>query len=189
MSHTPGKQAIRERSLGARRSLPDRPAADRALIEAAIELVRGRHTIAAYAPMPGEPGGPGLLDALAAVVPTVLAPVLLSDLDLDWARYSGSLPDRGPRGFAEPDGPRLGLDAIGRTEVVLVPAVAVDRTGVRLGRGGGSYDRALARVSPGVPVVALLYDSELLERLPAEPHDRPVTAALTPSGLHRFGDA
>ena len=53
-----------------------------------------------------------------------------------------------------------------------------------LGRGGGSYDRALARVPPGTPVVALLYPDELRASLPAAPHDRPVTAVLTPTGLH-----
>lgn len=63
-----------------------------------------------------------------------------------------------------------------------MPAVAVDRTGLRLGRGGGSYDRALARVGPAILTVALLYDGELVSRLPAEPHDQRVRAAVTPSG-------
>jgi 5-formyltetrahydrofolate cyclo-ligase len=65
---------------------------------------------------------------------------------------------------------------------VVVPALAVDRRGVRLGRGGGSYDRALARLAAGATAVALLHDGELLDALPAEAHDRAVTAAVTPSG-------
>jgi len=64
--------------------------------------------------------------------------------------------------------------------------VAVDRTGVRLGRGGGSYDRALARVGPGTLRVAVVYDTELLDLLPAEPHDVPVHGAVTPQGFVRF---
>jgi 5-formyltetrahydrofolate cyclo-ligase len=64
--------------------------------------------------------------------------------------------------------------------VVLVPALAVDESGNRLGRGGGSYDRALARVGGQVPTIALVYDGELVGRLPAEPHDRPVRAAASP---------
>jgi 5-formyltetrahydrofolate cyclo-ligase len=64
-----------------------------------------------------------------------------------------------------------------------VPALLVDRSGMRLGRGGGSFDRALGRVAAGVPVVALVYDGEIVERVPREPHDRSVTAALTPRGL------
>ena len=69
----------------------------------------------------------------------------------------------------------------------MVPALAVGASGTRLGRGGGSYDRALARVRPGVPVLALLYDGELLDEVPAEPHDRAVTLVVQPSGVTRFG--
>jgi len=63
---------------------------------------------------------------------------------------------------------------------VLVPALAVDRAGNRLGRGGGSFDRALARVGPLVPLIALVYDDELIDRVPAERHDVPVRAAVSP---------
>lgn len=157
---------------------PAREAADRALVATAVRLVAGSAAIAAYAPMPAEPGGPGLVDALAVVVDTVLLPVLRPDLDLDWTRHGG-----------EPAGARLGVAAIAGVDLVLVPAVAVDRAGVRLGRGGGSYDRALARVRAGTPVVALLYPGELVDALVCEPHDRPVTAVLLPSGLHTLSPA
>ena len=65
-------------------------------------------------------------------------------------------------------------------DVVLVPALAVDGQGNRLGRGGGSFDRALARVGPLIPVIALLYDSELLPSVPAEEHDQSVRAVARP---------
>ena len=81
---------------------------------------------------------------------------------------------------AHPVGSRV--DAVARADLVVVPALAVDRYGFRLGRGGGSYDRALARVSASTLTVALLHDGELLDRLPAEPHDRPVRAVVTPGG-------
>jgi 5-formyltetrahydrofolate cyclo-ligase len=68
----------------------------------------------------------------------------------------------------------------------VVPALAVDRRGSRLGRGGGSYDRALARVPAGRPVLALLYDGECPEVVPTEPHDRRVTVAVTPHAVLRF---
>jgi len=71
---------------------------------------------------------------------------------------------------------------------VLVPGLAVDRSGMRLGRGGGSYDRALARVPVGTPVLVLLYDGEVLDRVPADDHDRRVTAAVTASGVVRLVD-
>ena len=67
-----------------------------------------------------------------------------------------------------------------------MPALAVDRRGMRLGRGGGCYDRALGRVPRGTPVCALLHDGELLDEVPCEPHDRPVTHVVTPTGLTAF---
>jgi 5-formyltetrahydrofolate cyclo-ligase len=87
-------------------------------------------------------------------------------------------------------GSRLGPDAVATADVVLLPGLAVSTRGERLGRGGGSYDRALGRVPPGRPVLALLYDGELLPAVPAEPHDRPVTGVVTPSGArHLVGPA
>jgi 5-formyltetrahydrofolate cyclo-ligase len=143
--------------------------------------------VAGYAPMPGEPGGAELVAALTAVVGTLLLPVLLPDGDLDWAAYDGDLGDPGPAGFRAPAGPRLGPDAITQARLVLVPALAVDRAGRRLGRGGGSYDRALARLGPGVPVLALLYEPELVDVVPTEPHDRTVTGVLRPGGAQSCG--
>jgi 5-formyltetrahydrofolate cyclo-ligase len=181
------KQAARRRFLAARRALPAdvRQADDRTLIVGAVALVQGSGTVAAYAPMPGEPGGAGLVTALAAAVETLLLPVLLPDLDLDWTPYEpGTPPGAGVR--RDPAGPTLGVSAIAAAEVVLVPAVAVDSGGIRLGRGGGSYDRALARVRLETPVIALLYGPEVVDDLPREPHDRPVTAVLTPDGLRRL---
>ncbi|MEV6298077.1 5-formyltetrahydrofolate cyclo-ligase [Actinoplanes sp. NPDC051861] len=88
----------------------------------------------------------------------------------------------GPRGLLEPTGRRLGVDAIREADLVLVPALAVGRDGIRMGRGGGSYDRVLARLpQPGPLVVALLHDGEDVDSVPAEPHDRPVHAVITPT--------
>ncbi len=109
--------------------------------------------------------------------PGWLLPVLLDDDDLDWAAYDGHLAP-GRRGLLEPVGPRLGVDAIAACDLVLVPALRVDRSGNRLGRGGGSYDRALARAT-GL-TVALLHDDELVEAVPHESHDVPVNAVATP---------
>ena len=75
--------------------------------------------------------------------------------------------------------PLLGRDAIAGCDLVLVPALLVDRSGTRLGKGGGCYDRALSRTT-GL-TVALLHDHELVDVLPAEPHDVRVDAVATPS--------
>lgn len=160
---------------------------DQALVAAVRALVRDHRRVAAYVPMTGEPGGSALTDVLAADVPQLLLPVLRPDFDLDWALHEGAFAPGHHRRLSEPVGARLGVDAITTATLVLVPALAVDGTGARLGRGGGSYDRALARVPAGVPVVALLYPDEILPAVPREPHDRPVTGALTPAGLTWFG--
>jgi 5-formyltetrahydrofolate cyclo-ligase len=179
------KARIRASVLAARRAMPPevRTGADAAIRTALAALARGRSRITGYVPLPGEPGGADLPAVLAdAVAPgELLLPVLGADLDLDWARYTGDLV-RAARGLREPAGPRLGVDAVASADLVVVPAVAVDRQGTRLGRGGGSYDRALARVGRGVLVVAALYDGELVDRLPAQAHDRPVGAVVTPTG-------
>lgn len=140
--------------------------------------------VAAYVSVGTEPGTDALLEALRAAGTRVLVPVLLEDGDLDWAPYEGtdSLVPAG-RGLREPVAPRLGREAVRQAQVVLVPGLAVDGLGTRLGRGGGSYDRALARVGAGVPVAIVLHDDEVLPVVPAQEHDRPVSHALTPSGV------
>jgi 5-formyltetrahydrofolate cyclo-ligase len=151
----------------------------------AWEPVRRAATVAAYASVATEPGTGPLLDGLLATGRRVLLPVLLPDDDLDWAEHTGPLA-RAARGLLQPAGPRLGPHAVATADVVIVPGLAVDATGMRLGRGGGSYDRALARVPVGTPVCVLLYDDEVVERVPADSHDRGVTAAATPSGIRWF---
>jgi 5-formyltetrahydrofolate cyclo-ligase len=186
----PPKTEVRRTILARRHALPAparAAAAARVQAELAALVRRRRPTLmTAYVPVGSEPGGPDLPDALvAALAPdaVLLLPVLLPDLDLDWAPYTDrdALVAAG-RGLREPPGERWGADAVARADLVVVPALAVDRNGIRLGRGGGSYDRALARVASGTLIVALLHDGELLEELPAEPHDRRVWAVLTPGG-------
>lgn len=178
------KPELRSAILSTRRSTPvevrrQADAAIRANLAALVAEI-GARTVCAYRPMTGEPGGAQLPDLPGAS--RVLLPVLRPDLDLDWAAYPAPLV-AGRYGLAEPDGPRLGVEAIASADLVVAPGLAVSTDGVRLGRGGGSYDRALARVSPSALVVVPLYDGELVDRLPAEPHDRPVDAVVTPSGV------
>ena len=186
------KAALRRRLLADRARLsPDqRAAAARALRDAILELpqVQMAGTIAAYYSLSSEPDTHGLVYALWKRGGYVLLPLLRPDADLDWASYEG--PDSlrpGPRGLAEPAEPPRGMDAVARADLVLVPALAVDRGGVRLGRGGGSYDRALARVASGIPTIALLYDGELLDEVPADDHDQRVRLVARPSaGITRL---
>jgi 5-formyltetrahydrofolate cyclo-ligase len=139
-------------------------------------------TVAAYYSMGTEPETHRLVFGMWKRGTYVILPRQRADGDLEWASYEG--PDSlvpGPRGVLEPSEPSRGVEAISRAALVLVPALAVDRRGQRLGRGGGSYDRALARVGERVPVVALLFDGELIDQVPASGHDRPVSAVALPS--------
>ncbi|MER6068852.1 5-formyltetrahydrofolate cyclo-ligase [Streptomyces sp. NPDC001817] len=171
----------------------------RALAEHALELPELAHarTVAAYVSVGSEPGTPALLDALRTRGVRVLLPALLPDNDLDWGEYAG--PDSlarvqhgGKMALFEPSGARLGPDAVTAADVVLLPGLAVDARGMRLGRGGGSYDRVLARLERAGArprLVVLLYDTEVVARVPAEEHDKPVHAVVTPSGVRRFPGA
>ena len=165
-SGSAAKVAVRDRLLTTRRrrGLLEMQADARAVTEhlLAWEPLRRAATVAAYVSIPGEPGTGPLLETLVARGRHVLLPVVLPDGDLDWARHDGPLVAAG-FGLLEPTGPRLGPEAVATADVVLVPALAVDRRGMRLGRGGGYYDRALGRVPVGTPVCALLHDGELLD--------------------------
>ncbi|WP_432496280.1 5-formyltetrahydrofolate cyclo-ligase [Kineococcus gypseus] len=177
------------RKLGLRRAVrarrrergPDEAAdVDAALARTllACPLVAGAQRVACYSSGPGEPGTRSALAELRRHGVEVLLPVLLPDADLDWEV-------RAVRPGAGRAASRLGPHAIATADVVVVPALAVDTAGHRLGQGGGSYDRALRRVPPRVPVVALVHDDELLDAavspLPVLPHDRPVHAVVTPT--------
>jgi 5-formyltetrahydrofolate cyclo-ligase len=179
------KAVLRKQLLAARsaRNPDDRREAGRLIRDALLSMpeLQMAGTVAAYYSVGAEPDTRGLVYALWKRGTYVLLPLLRPDGDLDWASYEG--PDSlipGPRGLQEPKEKPRGPDAIARADVVLAPALAVDHAGNRLGRGGGSYDRALARVGPLIPVIALLYDAELLGHLPAESHDTPVRAVVRP---------
>jgi len=179
------KAELRARVLARRSALPaeQRAQAGRAIRDALLDRpeVQMAGTIAAYYSIGAEPDTRGLVYALWKRGSYVLLPVLRPDGDLDWASYEG--PDSlvpGPRGLREPGEPTRGVDAVARADAVLVPALAVDGAGRRLGRGGGGYDRALARVGPLIPLIALVYDEELVEHVPAEAHDIPVRATVSP---------
>jgi 5-formyltetrahydrofolate cyclo-ligase len=186
------KAALRQRLLAARRLLSplQRAGAGRAIRDAVLSLPETQMagTVAAYYSIGGEPDTHGLIYALWKRGSYVLLPVLRPDGDLDWASYEGPHSLRpGPRGLTEPAEPLRGVGAIASADLVLVPALAVDHSGLRLGRGGGSYDRALARVGDQVPTVALLYDQELLAEVPAWPHDQRVRLIARPAtGMTRL---
>lgn len=184
------KRALRSRLRAARRERDltvDPPTRQRAAADLSrhitTELLR-RHPrprrVAVFLSLPTEVPTEALLADLLAAGIEPLVPVLLDDKDLDWAVWTESSEPSEP---TEPPGERLGLHAIASCDVVFVPAMSIDAQGRRLGQGGGSYDRALPRRRPGVPVVAVVADEEFgLQPLPSEPHDEAVDAVVTPGG-------
>ena len=163
-----------------------RPAAERAAAADAVTaaLLRGLEgvgTLAAFVPDPEEPGHGRLPEGYQELLlhPAARHPGDRADPRLGGAhRRAGDRPVRA----RQPVGPRLGPTAIGEADAVVVPALAVDRFGFRLGRGGGYYDRALVHARPDVVLVTVVFDEERLAELPREVHYWPVTAVVTPSG-------
>ncbi|WP_405728670.1 5-formyltetrahydrofolate cyclo-ligase [Streptomyces sp. NBC_01537] len=188
------KATLRADLLRVRRRLTadERQAAEQGIARSAMEMAElaGAGTVAAYVSFGSEPGTRALLDALHGRGVRVLLPVLLSDNDLDWGAYAGASDlTRTERGLYEPGGERLGVDAVTSADVVLLPGLAVDARGMRLGRGGGSYDRVLGRLEgagAAAARVVLLYANEVVDAVPAEAHDRAVDAVVTPEGVRRF---
>lgn len=188
------KADLRRRLLGARRTLDAEVLAhaEQEVLAHLVELpeLRSAHTVAAYVSVGREPRTRALLNWLVGRKVRVLVPVLMDDNDLDWAEYRGP-EDLAPaaRGLQEPMGPRCGPQAITQADVVVLPGVAADDHGHRLGRGGGSYDRALARLhsDPTTPAVTvlLLHTGEFGHPVPVEAHDRAVDVVVTPTGGQR----
>ncbi|MDX6308881.1 MAG: 5-formyltetrahydrofolate cyclo-ligase [Nocardioidaceae bacterium] len=188
----PAKRRLRFRLLAsrARRTGEERAAASEALCRGLVELpeVGRADTVACYVSTAEEPGTGPFIEWLLALGRTVLLPVLRPDFDLDWAAHQrGAL--RGARfGISEPTGTELGVEAVAAADVVVCPGLAADHDGNRIGRGGGSYDRVLARLPGAVLRVTLLYDDEVLAAVPVDSHDQPIDVVVTPTRTLRMRD-
>ncbi|OBB86236.1 5-formyltetrahydrofolate cyclo-ligase [Mycobacterium colombiense] len=187
---TTSKAALRDQLLAARRHVADdvRAAEARQVcerLEALESIVTSDSTICAYVPVGTEPGSIEMLDMLLRRTGRVLLPVARTAADntplpLSWGEYRPGTLTTGRWGLLEPPQPWLPSSALAQADVVLVPALAVDRRGVRLGRGRGFYDRSLGGRDPHTRLIAVVRDAEVLDEVPADPHDIPMTHALTP---------
>jgi 5-formyltetrahydrofolate cyclo-ligase len=184
------KAALREQLLAARRCVADdvRATEARSLCERLEPVVTGAATVCAYVPVGNEPGSVEMLEMLLRRSGRVLLPVARTGgpgnkeapLPLRWGEYRPGALIPGPWGLLEPPEPVLPESALAEATLVIVPALAVDRRGVRLGRGRGFYDRSLGGRNPRARLIAVVRDAEFVDELPAEPHDVPMTHALTP---------
>jgi 5-formyltetrahydrofolate cyclo-ligase len=184
---TAGKAALREQLLAARRCVADDVrAAEARLLSDRLELVvSSGSTVCAYVPVGTEPGSIEMLDMLLRRSGRVLLPVARTTADdtplpLRWGEYQPGALISGRWGLLEPPEPWLPESTLAEASLVIVPALAVDRRGVRLGRGRGFYDRSLDGRDPLARLIAMVRDAEFVDELPAEPHDVSMTHALTP---------
>jgi 5-formyltetrahydrofolate cyclo-ligase len=192
---TAGKAALRDQLLAARRSVADHIRADeaRSLKGQVDAVVSSGTTVCAFVPVGAEPGSLELVDALLRRAGRVLLPVARTTgddtpLPLQWGEYRPGRLVAARFGLLEPAEPWLPPEALTQANTVFVPALAVDRRGVRLGRGGGFYDRSLVHRDLHVRLIAVIRDEELVDELPCEPHDVRMTHALTPRrGLINLG--
>lgn len=143
-------------------------------------------TVAAYASRPGEPPTGELLTTLCDNGVRVLLPVLGERLARQWAVYEPDheLVVRAPGRPPEPPGPALDVATVGEAGVVLVPALAIDTCGRRIGQGAGWYDRVLPLLGTDQMSVGIVFEPELYDAtvrpLPEEQHDARVRAVATP---------
>ncbi|MDT0329020.1 5-formyltetrahydrofolate cyclo-ligase [Nocardiopsis lambiniae] len=188
------KRRMRRRLLDARRAMDsgERERAGSVVRDALTDLpwLAMSGTVACYHSVGTEPGTHRLITALWKRGTYVLLPIFLPDGNLDWAAYDGpeSLAPAG-HGLLEPTGHRYGVGAPATVDAMVCPALAVDRSGGRLGRGAGCYDRALALRGPHCPAIAVVYDDEFVDEVPGEAHDLRVDAVITPGGGLRVFDS
>jgi 5-formyltetrahydrofolate cyclo-ligase len=179
------KRALRAELRERRQLLSDaqREAAACAIAERLDDLVdsMGARSISCFLSATTEPGTRDFVASAVRRGIRVLLPVTRADGLLDWAVAddSGEVAE-GLFGLPEPTGEVLGPIAVDEVDLMIIPAAAVDATGMRLGWGRGYFDKTIGSMQKCPPVYAVIYDSEVLESLPREVHDQPVTGVVTP---------
>lgn len=186
------KRALRAELKERRRIMTstERESADAAITQNLIDLTTGLGSryIAAYLSTPDEPNTREFLDWACGEGVRVLLPVSRADGLLDWAPYDGSDEELDLIGMPAPTTELLGPIAINDVDLIVVPASSVDRTGMRMGWGRGYFDKTLGSMENCPPVYAVVFDNELVDSVPRERHDQPVTGVVTPSGITSFAN-
>ncbi len=153
------------------------------LIDLTISL--SARSLVAYLPTQDEPNIRPFLAWAQEQDIRVLLPVSRDDGLLDWA-VSSDAEQEGLHGMPEPVGELLGPIAINDVDLIIVPAAAVDRTGMRMGWGRGYFDRTLGSMEKSPPVFAVIFENELIDAVPTELHDKGVNGVVTPEGITSF---
>lgn len=189
--HTDDKAALRRRFLAARAALPE-PIRDEASaqictrLRALAQLERAR-ALLAYAAFGAEVRiDPYLQGRLEAGVGVLLPWIDGDDLGIARIRDLGADLAPGARGVREPRASGRRRARPDRVDAAIIPGVAFDRHGTRLGYGGGHFDRLLARLRPATLRVGVCFSVQLAELLPAQPHDQPVDVVVTEQEVVRL---
>lgn len=188
---TPQKRALRAELRERRRSLTrtQRAAATEGLTARLAELTAavGARSVSCYLSATDEPDTRPYVNRMRAGGVRVLFPITRADGLLDWTTATDDEEETvGLAGMPEPVGELLGPIAINDVDLIVVPAAAVDASGVRLGWGRGYYDRTLGSMERCPPVYAVVFDSELVETVPRERHDQAVDGVVTPTRTVEF---
>lgn len=156
------------------------------LMAQALDFIGDSKVIASYISVNQEPPTLRLSDALIANGRRLLVPKLGPGLSREWAWYQGheDLSEQAPGRPPAPSGQPLGAEILGEVNLVIIPALLVNHDGMRLGQGGGWYDRVLKQVPRGTPVAAMIFPEEFVDfALPQDENDMPVSAVILPDGV------
>ncbi|WP_307219988.1 5-formyltetrahydrofolate cyclo-ligase [Microbacterium sp. SORGH_AS_0888] len=158
-------------------------------LNALVESLEAR-SVSCYLSTGAEPDTREFVRGAVARGIRVLLPVTRVDGLLDWAVATADDElTEGLLGLPEPTGDLLGPIAVNDVDLMIIPAAAVDRTGMRLGWGRGYFDKTIGSMERCPPVYAVVFESEVLDDVPAEPHDQPVTGVVTPTHTTRLAPA
>jgi 5-formyltetrahydrofolate cyclo-ligase len=188
---TPQKRALRAELRERRRNLTrdERAAAETGITERlrALTQALGARSVSCYLSSVDEPSTRPYVNWARAAGIRVLFPISRADGLLDWTTATDEEEETvGLAGTPEPVGELLGPIAINDVDLIVVPAAAVDQAGMRLGWGRGYYDKTLGSMERCPPVYGVLFDSELVDEVPREPHDQAIDGVVTPTRTVEF---
>ncbi|GAA3658151.1 5-formyltetrahydrofolate cyclo-ligase [Microbacterium marinilacus] len=180
------KRALRAELRERRQQLSDaqREAAAAGIRDRLDELVDslGATSVSCFLSSPTEPGTRPFINAAIARGIRVLLPITREDGLLDWTVATAEGQEiESVYGVPEPVGEVLSPIAVNDVDLMIIPAAAVDRSGMRLGWGRGFFDKTLGSMDRRPPVYAVIYDSELIDSVPQDVHDQPVSGVVTPT--------
>ncbi|MFG6474992.1 5-formyltetrahydrofolate cyclo-ligase [Microbacterium sp. P06] len=188
------KRALRADLRERRQNLSEAARAEAALgVQAQLDALvarAGATSLSCFLSTTTEPGTREFVEGAVSRGVRVLLPISRDDGLLDWvvASPGGDIAE-GLFGLPEPVGEVLGPIAVNDVDLLVIPAAAVDRSGMRLGWGRGFFDKTIGSMERCPPVYAVIFDSEFIDDVPRDVHDQPVSGIVTPTQTITFTSA